>query len=415
MAVFDSIPFLEGRYLNYAQYFALLTMIGVLFVSLIFALLWLFFKWLRDFLMRRDIISTMKFSEINNPLLNDASSETIMKSVNANRLKNELDYNKNDEKEFNMMMNQEMEVNLFEDSKNSLRVKIASRVANVFSLISLIFLSFAPIGWSALNQMSIVVSIFIMLILFYTRFFVDIYNFSPQAKKKMNGKSSENIIKRKLKNFIRINILAFRNLKIFYVTANVLIIFFSIFIPFFFQNTCISLFNPPIGFFFSDWIDVSTKITRSISENYKCPTGPPCHVYTTLPENSSTGVFINFHTNVEYSDPVVLWDTLQFYEQFKVLKYTAVPKKFVPELEPKGERNVFSALIDNMTANSSYAFGIYYEGKIQSLKFYKTLPDTIGDDDNMVIINGGDVSSSPQAKILTTNLIKYKPNAIFIG
>jgi len=378
----------------------------------------IFTMWLRDYFKRRDLINSMKNAEFDeNPMLNEASSEVLMKAISTNRLKNELDYNKNDEKEMNMMINREIETSdmFCRDGKSSLKVKITSWMAYVFSLLSLIFLSFSPISWSALNLMSIVASIFIMLILYYIRFFLDVYGFCPQAKKNLKGNSSENIVKRKMKNFMRINILAFRNMKCFYITANILIIFFSIFIPFFFENTCISLFNPPIGFYFADYIDISTKITRSISENYKCPAGPPCHIYTTLPENATTGVFINFHTNVEHNDAVVQWDDLPFYDHFGVLKYTAYPKKFIPDLEPKGQRNVYSALIDNMTANSSYAIAIYYGGKIQALKIYRTLPDSLGDNDSLILISGGDVSSTNEAKNITKNLINYKPNAIFIG
>lgn len=415
MTVFDSVPFLEGRYLNYSQYFALLVMIFWFFLSLCFAILWLISKALRDYFKRLDLINSLKANDLDNPLLNDASSEVIMKTITTNRLKNEMEYNKNDEKEVNMMINREMEVDIYGSSKGTLKVRIMSWMSYIFSLLSLICLSFAPISWSALNQMSIAASIFIMLILYYIRFFIDVYDFSPQAKKKMTGNSSDNIVKRKLKNFMRINILAFRNLKAFYIISNILIIFFSIFIPFLFQNTCISLFNPPIGFYFSDFVDVSTKITRSITENYKCPEGPPCHVYVTLPENATTGVFVNFHTNVKHNDAVVQWVDLPFYEHFGVLKYTAMPKKFVPELEPIGERNVYSALIDNMTANSSYAIGIYYAGKIQTLKIYRTLPDSLDENETLTIITGGDAGSSDVAKRLTKNLAKHKPRAIFIG
>ena len=415
MTVFDGVPFLEGRYLNYAQYFALLTMIAMFIFSIIFFLLWLFAKWLRDYFKRRDLIASMKVAELNNPLLNDASSEVIMKAISTNRLKNELDYNKNEEKEFNMMINRDMETDLYENSHSTLKVKIMTWIAYVLSLISLIFLSFSPISWSALNQISIALPIFIMLILYYIRFFIDVYDFVPQAKKKLSSNSDENIFKRKLKNFVRINILAFRNKKIFFITSNVLIIFFSIFIPFFFENTCISLFNPPIGFYFADYIDISTKITRQITEGYKCPAGPPCHVYATLPENATTGVFINFHTNTDYDSASVFWDELPFYQHFGVLKYSAEAQKHIPELENRGARHVFSALIDNMTANTSYAIGIKYDGQYQTIKFYNTFPDYMGDNDNLVIINAGDASSSDAAKQMTHNMIKYKPSAIFVG
>ncbi len=100
---------------------------------------------------------------------------------------------------------------------------------------------------------------------------------------------------------------------------------------------------------------------------------------------------------------------------FGVLRYKAFPQKFTPELEKIGERNVFSALINNMTENTSYAIGIFYEGQIQTVKIYRTLPDGIDENDSFVIVSGGDVGNSPEAKKMTLNLVKYKPSAIFIG
>lgn len=194
-----------------------------------------------------------------------------------------------------------------------------------------------------------------------------------------------------------------------------MIIFWSIFIPFFFENTCISLFNPPIGFYISGYIDISTKFTRHISENDKCPPGPPCHFYATLPENSTTSVFINVHTNTKYNDVIFKYDEKSFHENYKTFQYNVTPSKYVPVLESRGERHVFSGLINNLKPNTEYIIGVFYGDEVQETKVYKTLPDVLGENDTLTIINGGDVGSASEAEVVTKSIIQTKPRAIFIG
>jgi hypothetical protein len=82
---------------------------------------------------------------------------------------------------------------------------------------------------------------------------------------------------------------------------------------------------------------VSTKITRSITESKKCPVGPPCHFYVTLPEDP-TGVFVNVHTNIEHDNVEFRYDLWNYYDAFKTFRYSIEPDRFKPILESTGER-----------------------------------------------------------------------------
>ena len=58
---------------------------------------------------------------------------------------------------------------------------------------------------------------------------------------------------------------------------------------FFFENSCLTPYNQPIGIPLPyDSVDLSTRLTRSLNQNKKCPLGPPCHVYPTLPHDANT-------------------------------------------------------------------------------------------------------------------------------
>lgn len=85
------------------------------------------------------------------------------------------------------------------------------------------------------------------------------------------------------------------------------------------------------------YVDVSTKLTRSITENEKCPVGPPCHFYVTLPEDPSA-VFVNVHTNLAHENVEFRYDYASYYNAFKSFRYSSKPDRYKPVLEAKGER-----------------------------------------------------------------------------
>lgn len=73
----------------------------------------------------------------------------------------------------------------------------------------------------------------------------------------------------------------------------------SIVTSLFMHRTCLCFYVDGIGYY-NHWLGfgVNTMFTRLFALRKACPPGPPCHLYTTLPEDSITSVFVNLHTHV---------------------------------------------------------------------------------------------------------------------
>ena len=408
--MFDSFPFLLGKKLNYHQYLSLISMLIFFAFALGFYILYRIFKQLEEYFTMRKLLSGLnkddKFEDPSQPIL----PESIPTSNDKFKLGGR--YNKEGSKDLYPSENQEAFGNAtYQKSK---LVKTLYWVSYFFSLLSMIFLSFTPLCWSAFGKLPIAAAVFLLLFIYYLRFFNDVMEFRPNSVKNLKNKDHENPIKFQLKYFARINIVTFRRYKIFYICANILIIFFAIFLPFLFQNTCVTFHNPVIGWKIGS-ADVSTKITRQTALDDRCPAGVPCHVYVTLPENATNAVFLNFHTNQKHTNAQVFNDTKEHYQVLKTLRYPVPVKRFDPELEPKGSRYVYSALINNLQPNNSYAFGIFYDGTYQVIKFYYTMPESIVGNESLVFVNGGDVGSSNTVQDIANNFVSYMPNILFVG
>lgn len=406
--MFETFPFLLGAILNYQEYFSLISMLIFFAFAILFYILYYIFKCLEDYFIMQKILY-----EIHKDGHNEDNSQPFLPDSVISNEKFKLNgrYIENSKK--NLKMNSQQEFFSNYSYQKSKLVKTLFWIAYFWGLVCWICLSFTPICWSAFGKLSIPVTIFILLFLYYVRFFSDVMDFRPKNMKLLKNRDNENFFLFNLKWFARINIVTCRRYKFFYIGANVLIIFSSIFLPFLFQNSCITFHNPSIGFLLGE-TDFSTKLTRqSLSE--RCPEGAPCHIYVTLPENATNSVFLNFHTNQKHENTEVLYDEYDYYHEHKTLRNRVKVKRFDPELEPTGSRYVYSSLITDLKAKNSYAFGIFYDNTYQSIKIYNTLPNFITDNDTVVFVNGGDVGSSASVQALTNSLITQLPNVLFIG
>jgi len=410
--MFDTFPFLLGKSLNYHQYFSLISMLILFAFALVFYILYLIFKRLEEYFTMRKLLTGLNREDH----LEDSSQPILPESLpNSNdkfKLAGRSNKDGSNRDVFPIDNPQEAFGNVtYQKSK---LIKVLYWIAYFWNLLSLICLSFTPLCWSAFGKLPIAGAIFLLLFIYYYRFFYDVMEFRPNSVKNMKNKDHENCFKFHMKQFARINIVTCRRYKIFYIGANVLIIFFAIFLPFLFQNTCVTFHNPIIGWKIGN-ADLSTKITRQTSLNTKCPAGPPCHVYATLPENATNAVFLNFHTNQKHDNVEVFNDTMDHYTIQKTLRYQIKVNRYDPELEPIGSRYVYSALITNLQPNTSYAFGIFYDGNYQSIKSYYTMPASIMGNDSVVFANGGDVGSSSTVQDIANSLVSYMPNVVFVG
>lgn len=80
----------------------------------------------------------------------------------------------------------------------------------------------------------------------------------------------------------------------------------SIILPLFAHRTCLCFYNDEIGYYnHALGFGINTMFTRLFQLNKACPPGPPCHLYTTLPEDSITSVFVNLHTHVSVNNVTI--------------------------------------------------------------------------------------------------------------
>lgn len=79
---------------------------------------------------------------------------------------------------------------------------------------------------------------------------------------------------------------------VFWLAAAVFLIVVS-------KGGCVCFYNHKYGISIDQDIEVSTDFTRLNSINTPCPEGDICHLYATVPEDTSTGVFFNVHAGIK--------------------------------------------------------------------------------------------------------------------
>lgn len=116
----------------------------------------------------------------------------------------------------------------------------------------------------------------------------------------------------------------------------------------------------------------STRLIREWQVPIMCPPGPPCHVYATLPEDSSTSVFITAQTSKVHTDVLICvqpTDSTNITASSDPNITTCVtPKRFtIPNIEPTGQRYIYSAYIGNLSAETLYQIQVVYTNSTSDL------------------------------------------------
>jgi len=120
----------------------------------------------------------------------------------------------------------------------------------------------------------------------------------------------------------------------------------------------------------------------------------PCHVYTTLPHTTDSTFFVNFHLRPKscgnkHCQPAVLYmpTTTDFSESvdselsrnldFDNSKMAVAQRQAFHAFEARGHREVYTALLRDLTPNTSYSFQIIYLETGYKTKVYSAR--TLGD------------------------------------
>lgn len=188
----------------------------------------------------------------------------------------------------------------------------------------------------------------------------------------------------------------------------------SIGLPIIFNNFCASAYQDYVGPIFGT-ASLSTQLTRFFQLSKACPPGPPCHLYATLPEDASTSVFINAHTDESYEVITIFYDLESSYNNTSRLRYSKDSVSFeITGMESDGKRRVHSFYLNNLQPDSRYYFQIYYDEEVQASNYYQTLP---GEDNprDMVIIQGGDMGDTSASRQVTIATGQLNPDVIILG
>ena len=173
-----------------------------------------------------------------------------------------------------------------------------------------------------------------------------------------------------------------------------------------FYNNEMPYYNQLLGFGLSSWI------TRFARLPVACPVGKPCQLYTTLPEDSITSVFVNAHTHHSVHNVTVYYAPIDTLNDSDFLTAQAVTVEY-EGLDYRERRNVHSALIRGLKPETKYLIKIFYDQEFRAVSTYKTFSEDPAVPLRM--INAGDSGYTEPAIKLSQVVASLKPDIFFIG
>jgi len=289
---------------------------------------------------------------------------------------------------------------------------ILTTVASAMFIFTILVLSIIPAVFYGLHLLAIGSTVF--AILFFYAICIILLGIRWSHHKKVKTDDPEGHINTMNRtNRLRIMLNTHKTLFAL-LSLGALLLSFSI--PLAFTDTCICIFTKAHGISVMNGTAVlSTRLLRSFQVDKQCNPGPPCHVYATLPTDTSTGVFINAHTDYDVESVVVKYDTLEAFEATGKTTLSANSYSYQLDVEQRGRRSVHSILLSGLAPETVYYYEIHYDDKAQYNATYKTLP-AYGSHSPVSIVIGGDVGSSDIGAGVTKSLEKTGvPGALIIG
>jgi hypothetical protein len=121
------------------------------------------------------------------------------------------------------------------------------------------------------------------------------------------------------------------------------------------KGACLCYFTTGYGFRVEKDLSLSTDFTRLMTLNQTCEDLAICHLYATVPEDTSTSVFFNAHSGTDLSNLtfVLKLNAIEVNRQISDQPFN------LNNVESIGQRYVHSVLVTNLTANTTYSLEIY--------------------------------------------------------
>lgn len=398
--VFEWFPILKGKYFTYQEYFSFsiagFTAMVAIGLYLIAKLLPFASKPLITFLKLsrykkpRIITELIKIDDMELPTTAFQSSQPLSPSKLFDVVSDEDD----------------SEAEITTETKVLL---CFSTLVNIFSWLSAIMWAFIPIVFMGFDLLNPIWSIVLSSLILLNEYLNYLYRQYPSASKRANSKISR--ISRVLRIAAQHSTAAMQG-------TLILIAIYSFGLTFLFQGTCLALYNNEnAGFVYKDAFALSTSLTRFFTLGTQCPPGPPCHFFATLPEDGSTGVIINVHTDIKTVDITIFYEEANntMLLKGKPGKYSVKPRSFVVDkIETKGQRVAHSAVLQDLAPNTTYYIQVYYNDQIQTAASYRTLPGR-NHTGNMTVVQGGDAGTNKISQKMITLVSQIDPDVVLLG
>jgi len=284
-------------------------------------------------------------------------------------------------------------------------------VSSVLFIFSIFIISVIPAVFYGLHILAIGSTIF--AILFYYALVILLLGIRWSRRRKIKVDDAEGHININRTNRIR---LLMQTHKVTFGLLCALAVVFSFAIPLALRDSCICIFSKDHGISILNGTAVfSTNLIRSFTVEKQCKEGAPCHVYATLPSNTSSSVFINVHTHIDVDAVKIEYDTLENYEKTGKLLFSADSYTYKLDIEERGKRAVHTALLKELEAHTVYYYQVVYDNQAYYNSTYRTLPKE-GAHEPVLMVLGGDVGSSDIGVSVTASLEKVGvPDILVVG
>jgi len=275
---------------------------------------------------------------------------------------------------------------------------------------ALFSIAIAPSILSGLGAISIGVSMFLTLMIFAVKYIALVFWYCPAFLKK--GRNTEDS---KAYTFWRKVTITTKLHRVGFGLFIGFGLIYSVTVPLITQDTCMNFYNEGYGSVFEGF-GLSTRFSRYYQLDTVCKAGEICHLYATLPEDSSKAVILTVQTGSDVNTIIMGYDKASNVEEGvpKQLANNATSQSYYVDLEQRGARYVHSVYLGDLEPNTEYYFEIYFNNKMQRSGTYRTLPTEKLERD-VLIAAGGDAGTTSDARAMTSVLGNYSLDAILVG
>lgn len=376
--MFEWVPLLRGKWFTYSEYLFILTLVGFPILGAIFFSL----SKLLNYLNRKQSTSlrlTSPESSGDEYYETKTQEETIsptFKSVSSEK----------------QMLNPKPQ-------------PVGTPTANFFSYVGWFFFSHYPGIFAAFHYF---IPMWFAFILDYILFVLRIRNNKKNDKLRLytalQSKDKTEAYGRKVKPIIS-------HYKRVYIGFTI----FDVFMHLLFTGFCVSSYQDYVGPIFGT-ASLSSSFSRYFQLPEFCPPGPPCHIYATLPEDTARSVFINVHTHDSY-DVIGIEYELENSSSFNTEREVKSSKSTsfkVAGTDRSGRRKLHHFYLDNLQPDTMYKLRIVYDGGVQAVANYRTLPGPDSPRD-IIFVQGGDMGNTKATRDVTKAAIAMNPDVLMLG